>query len=637
VADASIVVIENARRHLGAWTPGASRRRLIADAVTEIARPLIFSVFIIVIVLVPLFTLEGMEGKMFGPLALTMLISLLASLAVAFFIVPVLGGSLLPVGPEHEFRAVQWIHALYGYCLALALRWSKITLLIGVAVLLGLGSVARFIGTEFMPPLDEGAIAINAVRLPNASLDGAVKVSTEIERLLRTIPEIESVVSKTGRAEISEDPMGPEQTDLIIALKPREQVPGGGRAKEAVTEAVRVELAKIPGLRYSFSQPIALRVNELISGIKSDVAVKIFGDDLDVLSRFSARVADVVGRIPGAADVKAAHLSAMTQFDIEVDRKAASQFGINVAEVNELIETAVGGRAATTMIEGQRRFAVVVRYPEELRRDVAAIGRLQVAAPDGKLVPLEQIVSFRKVEVPIEVARENGMRRVVVETNIRGRDLGGFVAELRTQLDPLVKELPKGYFIDYGGQFENQQRAMARLTIVVPMALLLIVVLLVMALGNLRDSLLVMLNLPFALVGGIVGLYWFGMTLSVSAAVAFIVLLGVAVQNGVLLIAFFRQLIEAGKPLSEAIKEGCARRFRPLMMTALTTFISHVPMLIATGAGADIQKPLAVVVNFGLVTSTFLTLLLLPIVFGWVEGWLNPAVAHGTLNETTGD
>lgn len=611
VVDASIVVVENLRRHLALRRERAARRQIIAEAVAEVARPVAFSVIIIAIILVPLFTLQGIEGKLFAPLALTMLIALLVSLGVALTVVPVLADTLLKQAPEREFGFIRRFHDGYLRLLDRAIRRPRVTLGLSLAVLLGAGACVPLIGTEFMPPLDEGALAINVVRLPNASLEGSVRVAEFIEKRLLRFPEVETVVSKTGRAEISEDPMGPEQTDVFVMLKPRKAW-GSGRSKDALVAAIQADLAAVPGLRYSFSQPIALRVNELISGVKSDLAVKVFGPDLAVLKDFADRAAAVMGGVAGAADVKVEQVSGMNQLDVIIDRAALARHGLSVEAVNATLETAIAGREASRIIEGQRRFALVVRFPEAARSDAAAIAALLVAAPGGERVPLGQLVEFRLVEAPAQISRENGMRRVVAEANVRGRDLGGFVAEVQAALAPLVAELPTGYFVEYGGQFENQQRAMRQLAIVVPVALLLILVLLFMALGSVWNSLLVLLNLPFALVGGVLAVLAFGMALSVSAAVAFIVLLGIAVQNSVVLVAFFRQLRAQGESVAETVRRGCDLRFRPLFMTALTSFIGHLPMLFATGSGADIQKPLAVVVMGGLVTSTLLTLLVLP-------------------------
>jgi cobalt-zinc-cadmium resistance protein CzcA len=619
VVDASIVVVENVRRHLALRRGLETKRAIVAEAVVEVIRPVAFSVFIIAIILVPLFTLQGVEGKMFTPLALTMLIALLVSLGVALVVVPVLADLVLQQTPEREFGFIRRLHKGYSNLLGSALRHRGRTLVIAGLILVGSAALVPLVGTEFMPALDEGSIAVNVVRLPNASLDGSVKVAEFLEKRLLTFPEVQTVVSKTGRAEISEDPMGPEQTDLFIMLKPRKAW-GGGPNKSELVGAIQADLSQIPGLRYSFSQPIALRVNELISGVKSDLAVKVFGPDLDLLKAFADRAAAAMLGIPGAQDVKVEQVSGMNQLDVVVDREAAARHGINIAAINDAIETAVAGKTASALIEEQRRFAVVVRFPESARRDIPEIERLLVPAPGGGRVPLAQIAQLQMIEAPAQISRENGMRRVVVEANVRGRDLGGFVADARARIAPLAAGLPPGYFVEYGGQFENQQRAMRQLMIVVPIALLLIMILLYMALGSVKSSLLVLLNLPFALVGGVLAVVAFRMPLSVSAAVAFIVLLGIAVQNGVVLVAFFRQLRERGESVADTIVKGCQVRFRPLLMTALTSFIGHLPMLYATGSGADIQRPLAVVVMGGLITSTLLTLIVLPVIYGWFEG-----------------
>jgi cobalt-zinc-cadmium resistance protein CzcA len=614
VVDASIVVVENVRRHLALRTANDSRPRVVAEAVAEVARPVAFSVLVIVVILVPLFALQGIEGKMFAPLAATMLIALMVSLFVALTVIPVLSELALRSGPEREFGLVRRLHQAYLRLVSRAVRSPRVTLGIAGAVLALSAAAVPFLGTEFMPALDEGAIAINVVRLPNASLSGSVKVASFLEKRLRRFPEVETVVSKTGRAEISEDPMGPEQTDVFVTLKPR-AFWSKGRSKADLVRAIERDLATVPGLRYSFSQPIALRVNELISGVKSDLAVKVFGPDLDLLKTSADRVASIMKGIEGAADVKVEQVSGMSQLDVVIDRAALARHGIPVGQVNATIETAIAGKQATVLLEGQRRFAVVVRFPEWARADVSMLERLLVPAPAGERVPLAALAKFDIVEAPAQVSRENGLRRVVAEANVRGRDLGSFVAEVQRRLAPLVSELPPGYTVEYGGQFENQQRAMRQLAVVVPAALLLVMVLLAMALGSICDALLVLANLPFALVGGVVALVGFGMPLSVSAAIAFVVLLGVAVQNGVVLVAFFRGLRGCGASTEDAVVLGCDLRFRPLLMTALTSFIGHLPMLYAAGSGADIQKPLAVVVMGGLVTSTLLTLIVLPTLY----------------------
>ncbi|MEW6077489.1 MAG: CusA/CzcA family heavy metal efflux RND transporter [Thermodesulfobacteriota bacterium] len=619
VVDASIVIVENIRRHFAEQTDNGLRRQIVVEALREVARPVAFSILIIVIVLVPLFTLQGIEGKMFLPLTLTMIIAILVSLVVALTIVPVLSEMVLKQEREKQFSFIRKFHNGYLRLLTAARKKTKLTVGLSLLSILFAALLIPRIGTEFIPHLDEGAIAVNVVRLPNASLDGSRDVATFMEkRLLKNFPEVVTVISKTGRAEISEDPMGPEQTDLFIMLKPVKAWKTG-RTKTELVDAIQKELSTVPGVRLSFSQPIALRVNELISGVKSDLAVKIYGEDLEKLKGFSDRIAGKLNAVPGARDVRVEQVSGMEQIEIAYNRREMARFGINVADINEVVETALAGRVATQVAEGQKRIAAVVKFPEHVRNDMTAIAGLMVPGAGGARVPLNRIADIATVEGPAQITREKGMRRVAVEVNIRGRDLGGFVAEVKEQLAGMERELPAGYFLEYGGQFENQQRAMRRLAIVVPIALVLILLLLYLALGSIRDSLLVILNLPFALVGGVIAIWVFGMPLSVSAAVSFIVLLGIAVQNGVVLMSFFSQLRQSGKSVAETVRIGCDLRFRPLLMTALTSFIGHLPMLYATGSGADIQKPLAVVVMGGLVTSTVLTLIVLPTIYDWLE------------------
>jgi cobalt-zinc-cadmium resistance protein CzcA len=614
VVDASIVVVENVRRHLAEQPDPARRREAVLDALVEVARPVAFSVLVVALVLAPLLTLEGTEGKMFGPLALALLFALLTSLAVALAVAPLLSDLLLAQRPEREFGFVRRFHQGYLALLRRAMARPVRTFAIATLFLAGAAALVPWLGTEFLPPLDEGSIAINVVRLPNAGLDGSVATGTLLERLLREFPEVQTVVTKTGRSEISEDPMGPEQSDVFVMLKPPREWTTD-RTKDELIEAMSARLAAVPGIRSSFSQPIALRVNELVSGVKSDLALKVFGTDLAVMKRFADRAAAELGAVAGARDVKVEQVAGMTHLEVEMDREALARYGLDAAAVNALLEDGVGGRVATHFLEDQRRIGVAVRFPPEARSDERALGALLVPAPGGERVPLAQVARFERREGPAQVSRENAMRRVVVEANVRGRDLGGFVEEVRVRLAPLVSALPPGYHVEYGGQFENQQRAMARLAVVVPIALALIVLLMFAALGSLRDALLVLLALPFALAGGVIPAVALGMHLSVSAAVAFIVLLGIAVQNGVVLIAYVRQLRARGRGVEAAVIEGCDRRFKPLFMTALTSFIGHLPMVFATGPGADIQKPLAVIVMGGIVTSTVLTLLVLPALY----------------------
>jgi cobalt-zinc-cadmium resistance protein CzcA len=592
----------------------------IYEAVREVARPVVFAILIIIIVFLPLFSLQQMEGKMFRPLALTMCFAMLGSLLVALTIIPVLCSFFMRAQGEcRDDAVIRLVKRGYLPVLAFSLRRPR-TLVVGASVLLaGALALVPLLGTEFLPQLDEGAIAINVVRLPSASLDGSVAVGTEIERrLLSRFPEVRTVVTKTGRAEISEDPMGPEQNDVVIMLHPKGEWKSK-RSKPELVAAMQEELAVIPGIRMSFSQPIALRVNELISGIKSDLAIKFFGSDLEILRENANRAAALMKGIPGAEDVRVEQVSGFPQVEIVPDRKAIARHKINIADINELVETAVGGKVASTVVEQEKRFAILVRFPVELRRDIPELERLLVPSPDGARIPLGELAEIREVEAPAQVSRENGMRRVVVECNIRGRDMGGFVAEVRKAIQPVVGALPEGYFADVGGQFENQQRAMRRLSIVVPVSLLLIFLMLFSAFNSLKSALLVLVNLPFALIGGILIIVLLKIPLSVSASIGFIALFGIAVENGVLLVSFFDQLRKEGLSPEEAVRRGCELRLRPLMMTAMTTLLGLLPLVWATGSGSEIQRPLAAVVLGGMVSAMLLTLVVLPALYYLVE------------------
>lgn len=633
IVDASIVVSENITRHLSERSHTSTPRQVIVfEAVHEVAKPIIFAILIIVIVFLPLFTLEQMEGKMFKPLATTMCFAMLGSLLVSLTIVPVL--CLIFVKGSRgsgDNWIIRKLKAVYIPFLGAALRRSKLTLAIAFGILFGVLALLPFVGTEFLPQLDEGAIAINVVRLPSASLNGSVAAGTYIEQRLMKYPEVDTIVTKTGRAEISEDPMGPEQNDVFIMLHPEKKWKTG-RSKAELVAVMQEDLSAVPGLRLSFSQPIALRVNELLSGIKSDLAIKVFGPDLEILKDNANAIAAVVGNIQGAEDVKVEQVSGFAQIEVVVDRKAIARYKINLADINDVIETAVGGKVATTIVEGQMRFAALIRFPEEDRKDIESIKLILVPALDGQFVPLGQLAEVRETEAPAQISRENNMRRVVVECNIRGRDMGGFVADVKKELAEEVENLPAGYFLDYGGQFENQQRAMRRLSVVVPVSIALIFIMLFSAFGSVRRALLVLVNLPFALVGGVLAIILLRINLSVSAAIGFIALFGMAVENGVVLVTFFNEQQKEGLSAIDAVKKGCDLRFRPLVMTALTTLLGLLPMIYATGNGSEIQRPLATVVLGGLLSSMFLTLIVLPVLYCEIESRVN-----GVKNPTAGD
>ena len=617
VADGSIVVAENVVRHVNA-NPTADRLSAVLRATREVAKPIVFSILIIVIVFIPLLTLQDMEGRMFRPLALTMVFAMLGSLLVAMTVMPMLLSFTLPKRPKpREARFFLWIQGAYVALLRVALAHRKLT--VGSAVLAFGATMALtpLIGTEFLPALEEGAIAINVVRLPNAALGGSVQVGTYIENVLKVFPEVETVVSKTGRAEISEDPMGPEQSDVLVMLHPEAKWTTG-RNKTLLIADMQARLSKIPGLRFSFSQPIALRVNELISGVKSDLAVKVFGEDIEVLKTQADKIAAILGSIAGSEDVRVEQVAGFSQLDIIPDRRAMARYQLNISDLNDIVSTAVGGKVATTLVEGQMRFGVQVRFPENKRSSIDAIEQILLPTPSGARVPLGHVAEVKRVEGPAQISRENNMRRVVIESNVRGRDLGSFVTEARTRFSAIEKELPTGYFIEYGGTFENQQRAMKRLGIVVPLSVLLILLMLLSALGSIKSASLVLANLPFALVGGVLSMLLFDTNLNVPSTVGFIALFGVAVQNGTVLLTFINQLREEGRELQDAVIEGCRMRFRALVMTAATTVLGLLPMVYAVGPGAEMQRPLAVVVIGGLLTATMLTLFVLPSLYHWL-------------------
>jgi len=618
IVDGAIVVTENIARHMHNKADSNIPRITVACmAVQEVARPVMFAILIIVVVFLPLFTLQAMEGKMFRPLALTICFALIGSLVVSLTIVPVLASLVIKrsTGRNGDNLLIRTIQAVYTPVLSLALRGRWITIAIAGAFMVGAFSVLPRIGTEFLPALDEGALAINVVRLPTANTEGSAKQASEIERrILAQFPEVETVVSKTGRAEIAEDPMGPEQTDILIMLKP-DYKETSQRSKEQIVLELNRLLAAFPGIRPAFSQPIALRVNELISGIKSDVAIKIFGDDIEVLMDTAGKITPILAGIEGAQDVKIEQLSGFSQIEIRPDREATARHMINIEDINLLVETAIGGKTATMVFEGQRRFAVQVRFPAKDRADIEAIKQLLVPSPLGYNVPLGELAEIAEIEVPAQISREDSGRRLLVECNVRGRDIGSFVEQARRELTSVESGLPAGYRLSWGGQFENQQRAAARLKIVVPVALLLVFVMLFGALNSIKSSILILTNLPFAVVGGIMAIYLLKINLSVAASVGFIALLGVAVENGLVLVSFFDQLRRRGLSLYDAVIEACRLRVRPLIMTTLTTLMGLLPMLYATGSGSEIQQPLVAVIFGGLITSLALTLIILPVLY----------------------
>ena len=624
LVDASVVMVENFVRRLGlvGHTTTDQRLDIIRRAAFEVGRPIVFSVFIIIAVYLPIFTLQGLEGRMFTPMAFTVCVAVLGSLLIALTYVPMLSSFLLAHVEEKPSRWYEALRTRYQLTLAWALG-HRHTVVIGSTLLLvaSLASVP-FLGTEFMPKLDEGSMLIETRRLPSTSLPQGMHIAGEVERTLLRFPEVASIVTKMGRPELATETMGLYAGDVYVNFKPRDE--WTTRSPEALVVKMDSALSQIPGIDYNFTAPMAMRLDEAISGVRTELGVKVFGDSLEILQQKAVEIRKVIETIPGAADVSVDVSAGAMQVELALDRVALARYGLNVSDVRDAVQGGIGGVVATEVIDGRKRFPVVVRLAEEYRGTPDAIGRLLLTTPSGGKVTLAQVADVRVVEGPELITHEDGERMVIVQSNVRGRDLGGFAAEVQREVAKRVT-LSEGYFVTYGGQFENQQRAMQRLALIVPLVLVLIIGLLYASFGNGRQALLVMLNVPFALVGGIAALWLRGLNLNLSASVGFIALFGVAVLNGVVLVAYINQLRDEGKGLEEAVREGSETRLRPVLMTALVASVGFIPMAISTSPGSEVQRPLATVVIGGLITSTFLTLVVLPVVYEWLEerwpGW----------------
>ena len=619
IVDGAVVMVENAVRRLNEKRNELTTEETLLESALEVGRPIVFGVGIIIIVYLPIMTLTGMEGKMFRPMAYTVTYALIGALILSLTYVPAMNALIFRKGnvAEKESPIITFAKRIYVPLLRKILH--KRVIVAGVAATLVVISliIFPFLGSEFIPQLDEGSIAIQVLRLPSSSLTTAVNTSSLIEKEILKFPEVNYVVSKTGRAEIGTDPMGVEMSDILVMLKPEEEWKTG-RTKEELVNAMSKELSKFPGMIFSFSQPIQLRVAELIAGVRSDIAIKIFGEDLDTLKEKAEEIAKVVSKIRGAADVKVEQVSGLPQLVIKPDRAKIARYGINVADVNQIIEIAIAGKSAGEVFEGEKRFDLVVRFKEDARNNIDAIKNILVPTPNGSNIPLSQIADVYIEEGPAQISREHGQRRIVVELNVRGRDIGSFVEEAEKIIYEKVK-LPPGYYLEWGGTFEQLQRARERLAVVVPLSLFLIFLLLFISFGSIRNVLLVFTGIPFAIVGGIFSLLIRGMHFSISAGVGFIALFGVAVLNGIVMVSFINKLRQEGKPLEEAVIEGATIRLRPVLMTALVASLGFIPMAISTGAGAEVQRPLATVVIGGLITSTLLTLFVLPTLYMWFE------------------
>jgi cobalt-zinc-cadmium resistance protein CzcA len=620
IVDGAVVMVENAVRRRAAAqhsNPGVRPERTILDACMEVGRPVVFAVAIIMIVYLPILSLTGIEGKMFKPMALTVVFALLGALILSLTYVPaaltfVLRGQV----SESESPIMRLAHRIYRPALASVMKKRKLAVTAAV-ILVGIsGLVFSFLGGEFIPRLDEGSMAIQVQRLPSVSLTHSVVNTTQVERVLKTFPEVTKVISKTGRAEVATDPMSIDFSDLYVELKPPSEWTSAD-SREALVGKMAAALENgVPDGSFSFSQPIELRVSELIAGVRSDIAIKLFGDDLDVLKRTADRIASAVSAVPGAEDVKVEAVSGLPQLQIKPNRAAIARYGMNVEDVNDLVESMVAGKPAGLVYEGEQRFNLVVRLTDKSSENVETIKNLLVPAPNGVRVPLSQLADVSLTEGAAQISREDTRRRIVVELNVRGRDIGSFVEEAQGVIESQV-QIPSGYYITWGGQFENLQRATKRLLIVVPLALFLIFVLLFTTFSSVRQAVMIYTGIPFAVVGGVLALALRGMPFSISAGVGFIALFGVAVLNGVVMVSYINRLREEGRSLADAVVEGAHTRLRPVLMTALVASLGFIPMALASSAGAEVQRPLATVVIGGLVTSTLLTLLVLPTIYLW--------------------
>ncbi len=620
VVDSTVIQVENAMRHLAEDTSERPKEDIIRDAVVEVRKPTMFGELIIFIVYLPVLLLEGTEGKLFRPMALTMLFALFGSMLLSLTVIPALATFLLPRRPSHrDPLVVRGLRRGYRWVLGGLLRRPIIVVGIAVGTLLGGLSMAPLLGTEFVPRLSEGAIAINTIRLSSVSLDESVRYGTKIEQvLLAAFPdEIERIWTRTGTAEVATDPMGVELSDVFITLKPRERWSRAGTQAELVA-AMEKSLDGFPGMRMVFAQPIEMRVNEMVAGVRADVAVKVFGDDLDVLKEKAREIETILNEIPGAADVVTEQMTGQPALQVTLDRKAAARHGIAAIDVLDVV-TAMGGLEVGELSEGDRRFPIAVRLDDRYRTDVDAFRRVLVGESGGDRVPIDRLATVEVVEGPAKVEREWAKRRVVVQANVRGRDVGSFVSEAAAAIDARVT-LPAGSYIRFGGQFEHLQDAQRRLLIVVPIALALIFALLYVTYGRVRDAARVFLGVPFAAVGGIVALHFRGIPFSVSAAVGFIAVFGVSVLGDMVLVSTVRQLEGEGRPLTDAVRMAADQRLRPVLMTALVASLGFVPMALATDVGAEVQRPLATVVIGGIITSTLLTLFVLPALYLVVGG-----------------
>jgi cobalt-zinc-cadmium resistance protein CzcA len=622
IVDGAVIIVENclrqlaiAQRERGRLLTFEERLKVTQVATREVLKPSIFGIAIIIIVYLPILTLTGVEGKMFRPMAFTVSGALLSALLLSVTFVPAAVATFVSGKvQERDNWLMAMAHRGYRPLLSLALRARVLVVAIAALLLVGAGGLATTLGAEFLPTLDEGDVAMHALRIPGTSLSQALSMQSILEERIKALPEVLHVFSKIGTADIATDAVPPSVADTFIIMKPRDEWPDPRKPKATLVAEMEATVNRIPGSKYEFIQPIQMRFNELIAGVRSEVAIKIFGDDLETLVDLGSQVETLLQTVAGNADVQSEQVIGLPMLTVTPNRPSLARYGLNVADVQRTLSIAVGGVTAGQVFEGDRRFDVVVRLLDDRRENIDAISRLPVMLPDGTGLPLYEVADIEIVIAPNQISRENGKRRIVVTSNVRGRDLGTFINELRSKL-PQNVELPPGYWVEYGGTFEQLQSASERLAIVVPLALLLIFVLLYGAFGSARDALLVFSGVPLALTGGVLSLWLRDMPFSISAAVGFIALSGVAVLNGVVMLSFIRDLRARGKALDVAIIEGAMVRLRPVLMTALVASLGFVPMALNVGIGAEVQRPLATVVVGGILSSTLLTLLVLPALY----------------------
>ena len=635
MVDGTIVMVENVDRHLRISNPTVSRLEVVTRACTEVARPIVFAISIIIIVFLPLFTLGGVEGKTFRPLAYTVALAMGGSLIFALLMAPV-AASLLMRRPRQredadasgsESRIVQFLVIPYQPVVRFFVRFRLVAVGLAVLMLVVGAIIFPFLGSEFVPRLNEGDLLIRATMAPSISLEDARDTILRLERDMKEkFPEVTQVVTRVGRGEIGAHADPVNNAEIFIRLKDKGEWTSAKTLDELYAKMSHA-FEDFPGVQLNFSQPIAIAVDELLTGVKAELAIKIFGPDMEVLKEKAAEVETVIHTIKGAADVQKDQVTGTPQLRITIDHEAIARYGINVEDVQGVIQTAVGGEEAGQIFEGIRRFDILVRYTPESRRSMETIGHILISAPDGVKVPLDELAMIEDIVGPRQITRENNQRFITVQTNVRGRDIGSFVEEAQKAIDAKI-QFPPGYLVSWGGQFELQQEANKRLSLVVPITLLIVFLLLFSSFNSLKNALLIILNIPLALVGGVVGLWLTGQNLSVPASVGFIALFGIALENGMVLVTYLNRLLRDGTPMDEASVEGACQRLRPVLMTATTTALGLIPLLVSQGTGSEVQRPLATVVIGGLVTSTILTLLVIPALYKWFSVRIEPDAVH---------